>query len=106
MTIPVPDSWRDSTFAECDFRDIIPQGSETILGLTPDQCAFNVLRDRRYKYVHLTGLPPLFFDLEADPHEFCDLAGDPNGSNLSLGPWRYSVTYCFDSKVMGLKCLS
>ena len=69
--------WRDSAFSECDFRDFIPQGSDTLLGMTPDECAFNVIRDRRYKYVHLTGLPPLFFDLKADPNEFHNLAGDP-----------------------------
>jgi arylsulfatase A-like enzyme len=36
-----------------------------------------VIRDRRYKYVHFTGLPPLFFDLQEDPWEFDNLAGDP-----------------------------
>ncbi|MHA1599286.1 MAG: alkaline phosphatase family protein [Alphaproteobacteria bacterium] len=72
-----PAHWRDSAFSECDFRDFIPEDSKTVLGLTPDQCTFNVLRDRRYKYVHMTGLPPLFFDLETDPQEFHNLAKDP-----------------------------
>ncbi len=37
----------------------------------------NVIRDARYKYVHFTKLPPLFFDLERDPQEFENRAGDP-----------------------------
>ena len=79
-----PAGWRDSAFSECDFRDLIPDGSETLLGLMPDQCAFGVLRGRRYKYVHLTGLPPLFFDLKADPDEFSNLAEDPDHHAMVL----------------------
>ncbi len=37
----------------------------------------NVIRDERYKYVHFTSLPPLFFDREGDPAEFRNLADDP-----------------------------
>ncbi len=37
----------------------------------------SVIRDERYKYVHFTSLPPLFFDLEEDPEEFRNLADDP-----------------------------
>jgi arylsulfatase A-like enzyme len=54
------------------------------LGLTPDQCTANLIWDRRYKYVHFTGLPSLFFDLENDPHEFHDLAADPAYHGLVL----------------------
>ncbi len=73
----VPPGWRGAAFSECDFRDFIADGEETLLGLAPDQCAFTVIRDRRYKYVHFTGLAPLFFDLQDDPGEFRDLADDP-----------------------------
>ncbi len=41
------------------------------------QCTANIIRGDRYKYVHFTALPPLFFDLEEDPDEFHDLAADP-----------------------------
>ena len=51
--------------------------SQPILGLTPDQCAFAVLRGERYKYIHFTSLPALLFDLEKDPGEFDNLAQDP-----------------------------
>ena len=42
-----------------------------------DHCALNVIRDRRFKYVHFAALPPLLFDLENDPDEARDLAEDP-----------------------------
>jgi arylsulfatase A-like enzyme len=35
------------------------------------------VRGETWKYVHFTKLPPLFFDLSADPCEFDDLAADP-----------------------------
>ena len=37
----------------------------------------DVIRDERFKYVHFASLPPLLFDLTADPIEMKDLAGDP-----------------------------
>jgi len=36
-----------------------------------------VIRDRRYKYVHFTALPPLLFDLSIDPDELTDVAQRP-----------------------------
>ena len=33
-------------------------------------------RTKGEKYVHFAGLPPLYFDLNADPHELRNLAGD------------------------------
>jgi arylsulfatase A-like enzyme len=44
----------------------------------------NVIRDERYKYVHFTSLPPLFFDREEDPAEFRNLADDPAYRDLVL----------------------
>jgi choline-sulfatase len=32
---------------------------------------------RRYKYIHVHGLPPQLYDLDADPDEWHDLSGDP-----------------------------
>ena len=77
-------NWRTEAHAEFDFRHFPGPDDGRELGLTPDQCAANLIRDRRYKYVHFTGLPPLFFDLENDPHEFHNLAGDPNYHGLVL----------------------
>jgi arylsulfatase A-like enzyme len=58
--------------------------SNTALGLKPDQCAVNVIRGRRYKYVHHKSLPPLFFDLKQDPHELENLAERPEYQGLVL----------------------
>jgi len=66
----VPANWRTEAHWEYDFRDI-PHGEtkEFELALTHHQCSLNVIRSKRYKYVHFTHLAPLFFDLEQDPEE-------------------------------------
>jgi arylsulfatase A-like enzyme len=76
--------WRTEAHAEFDFRHFPGLDGGAALGLTPDQCTANIIRDRRYKYVHFTGLPALFFDLENDPHEFHNLASDPASHGLVL----------------------
>ncbi len=69
-----PDKWRSEAHWEFDFRDPRDSSTEQKLGLTLHQCTMNVIRSDRYKYVHFTNLPPLFFDLEKDPNEFANLA--------------------------------
>jgi len=69
---------------EYDFRNPADDAAEKVLGLTLHQCALNVVRGPRHKYVHFTKLPPLFFDLERDPGEFVDRARDPDCLPLVL----------------------
>jgi arylsulfatase A-like enzyme len=69
--------WRDAAFWEWEFRDPIGGWAERILGIPMDRCAISVLRDEHGKYVHFTGLPPLFYDLEDDPSELVDRSTDP-----------------------------
>ena len=82
----VPDNWRTAVHWEYDFREIGTFQSmiEQNFGLSPDQCSLTVFRDKRYKYVHMTSLPPLFFDLQEDPEEFVNRADDPDYRNLVL----------------------
>ena len=69
--------WRDAVHWERDFRDVANLDAERWFGLSPDQCAFAVIRDEAYKYVHFSGLPPAFYDLRDDPHQLVNRAGDP-----------------------------
>ena len=79
-----PAGWRDEAHWGLDFRDLIDNDDNFSLGLKPDQCAFNVIRGKRYKYIHFTALPPLFFDLENDPHELHNLANQFEHRDLVL----------------------
>lgn len=72
-----PKDWRDHTFWEFDFRDVVANEPEEALGLKSNQCNLAVVRDHQFKYVHFAGLPPLLFDLKADPGEMINLADDP-----------------------------
>lgn len=79
-----PPGWRTELHYEYDFRDVYYSAPEPCLGLGPDQCSLCVVQDSRYKYVHFAALPPLFFDLTADPHQFHNLAADPAHMPLVL----------------------
>ncbi|MFN7009474.1 MAG: alkaline phosphatase family protein [Allorhizobium sp.] len=72
-----PEDWRDAAFFEFDFRDVVGGTREAALGLRSNQCNLSVLRDEVFKYVHFTGLPPLLFDMTADPMELRNVADDP-----------------------------
>ena len=77
-----PEGWRRFAFTEYDFRDVFYSKPETSLGLPMDDCALCAIQDERYKYVHFSGLPPLFFDLQRDPHMFENLADRPEYAAL------------------------
>ena len=79
-----PVRWRSEAHWEFDFRDPADDSVERELGLTMHQCTMNIVRGERYKYVHFTNLPPLFFDLRNDPDEFVNLANDPADAPLML----------------------
>tara|TARA_R110000868_G_scaffold80018_27_gene227430 strand:+ start:2347 stop:3879 length:1533 start_codon:yes stop_codon:yes gene_type:complete len=75
-----PETWRSSIFCEVDFGDpLTPTRFQEEMDLSQFQSNFAVLRDEHFKYVHFNGgLPPLLFDLKADPHELTDLAASPS----------------------------
>jgi choline-sulfatase len=41
-----------------------------------------MIRHGQYKYIHYAGLPPMLFDLAADPEERNDLGRDPGSAAL------------------------
>ncbi len=73
-----PQGWRQEYHAEFDLRSPFTIEEKPPMGLGMKQCTANIIRGDRYKYVHFTGLPPLFFDLEVDPNEFLDRSTDPD----------------------------
>lgn len=45
-------------------------------------CGSYMIRHGQYKYIHYVGLPPMLFDLEADPNEKQDLGRNPDYAAL------------------------
>ena len=75
-----PADWRAETHFEFDFRDPDSPLLEEVFGMTMEECWLAVLRDEHGKYVQFAGhpaLPPIFFDLDADPAQIHNVAGDP-----------------------------
>jgi arylsulfatase A-like enzyme len=74
-----PAKWRDSVHLELDFGepDVLTKCQETT-GVSTHEANLAILREDRFKLIHFNGdLPPLLFDLDNDPSELNDLAGDP-----------------------------
>jgi len=76
--------WRREVHWEFDFRGTGPTDAEAALGLPMDACSLAVIRDEAYKYVHFAALPPLLFDLVADPHCLNDLSRNPAAAPTML----------------------
>ena len=66
------------------FRDVLETPGSEALELAPDQCTLYALRGERYKYVHFTAMPALFFDLQDDPAEMVDRSRDPHSRDRVL----------------------
>jgi arylsulfatase A-like enzyme len=77
-----PADWREFLHYEYDFRDVHYSQPERELGLHMDESSLTVVQDENYKYVHFAALPPLFFDLNADPDQFRNLAEEPEYAAL------------------------
>ena len=97
-----PGNWRREAHIEYDFRDAPDDQAETALGLAMDQCALNMIRGERYKYVHFAGLPPLFFDLQEDPGEFDNRAADPAFAPLVLAYAQKLISWRMEHDEHGL----
>jgi len=72
-----PSDWRTEVHYEFDFRDLHTSKPESALGVAMDKCGLAVVQDADFKYVHFAALPPLFFDLKADPEQLVNRAADP-----------------------------
>jgi arylsulfatase A-like enzyme len=79
-----PGDWRDAVHWEFDFRDVARQKAETHFGLASTHLNMAAIRTARWKYVHFSALPPLLFDMEADPDSLIDLAADPAHLSIRL----------------------
>ncbi|WP_282607884.1 alkaline phosphatase family protein [Pelagibius sp. Alg239-R121] len=69
-------NWRQEVHWEYDFRDVVSGAAQSAFDLELDACNMSVIRDDSFKYVHFAGLPPLLFDLAADPGELNNVAED------------------------------
>jgi len=79
-----PEHWRTEAHFEWDFSDPVDQLPEQLLGVPSSHCALAVVRGASHKYVQFATedevLPPMVFDLEADPHQLHDLGRSPDGA--------------------------
>jgi|HubBroStandDraft_1064217.scaffolds.fasta_scaffold00354_8 arylsulfatase A-like enzyme len=68
---------RDEVHVEFNLRVGYPYPRVLPPGLDWRDADLAILRTEHYKYVHFPTMPPVLFDLEADPGEFRNCAGDP-----------------------------
>ena len=79
-----PEGWRDAVHWEFDFREVADETAENWFGLNSTELNLAVVRTEKWKYVHSPKLPPLLFNLEADPDNLVNLAEDPDHAQIRL----------------------
>jgi choline-sulfatase len=79
---------------------------EVVLGTAPAKpiiCEYHaissvggafMLRDGRWKYLHYVSYPPQLYDLQADPEELRDLAGDPAYADVLAACRKRLLEFC------------
>ncbi|MBS7543491.1 alkaline phosphatase family protein [Ancylobacter oerskovii] len=80
----IPADWRDEVHWSFHFGDIVGRRMEQALGLPTPRSHLQVVRAKHLKYIGFAGLPPVVFDLSADPDELANRASDPGSASLRL----------------------
>jgi arylsulfatase A-like enzyme len=86
-----PGHWRDTSHFEWSFADPVNLRAETMFGIPMSHCSLAVSRGPRHKYVQFAAtaevLPPLLFDLSADPQQTHNLLVT-GGPEVSAAAWE------------------
>ncbi len=77
-----PSAWRDAVHYEYDLRGGWPDPRKPPFGLEVDQAAMSAMRTAAWKYIHFAAMPPVLYDLSADPQETRNVAADPAYASL------------------------
>jgi arylsulfatase A-like enzyme len=85
---PAPEHWRDTAHFEWDFSGPSNQLAEQYFGIPMAHCSLAVSRGPTHKYVQFAAasdvLPPLLFDLDADPNQIHNLCLVPGAASREL----------------------
>jgi arylsulfatase A-like enzyme len=77
-----PAQWRDAAHFEFDLRGGWPDPARMDGAIPEDAGPMVAMRTDHWKYVHFTGLPPVLYDLAADPGEMRNVAAEPSYRGL------------------------
>jgi arylsulfatase A-like enzyme len=84
-----PEHWRAEAHWSWHFANPATRAAESLFGIPMAQCSLDVVRGPDVKYVQFAAdaevLPPLLFDLEADPAQLHDLV---TGGGAEGRAWR------------------